>query len=104
LTVSRKDEFIIKFEHDGFEPQEIPVKTGIAGTGAAGFAGNVLLGGIVGMAADAATGATLEHVPNPVHADLQPVATAPAAPTISARSRPPSRAPQRSPPEPEPVS
>ncbi|SDR49591.1 hypothetical protein SAMN05519103_03954 [Rhizobiales bacterium GAS113] len=99
LTVSRKDEFAVKFDAPGYDPQEIQVKTGIAGAGAAGFAGNVILGGVVGMAADAATGATLEHIPNPVHADLQPIAVAPAAPQI--RGTPPAR---RAPPKPAPGS
>jgi len=76
LTVNRKDEFVVKFEEPGYRPQEIPVKTQIAGSGAAGFAGNIVAGGIVGMVADAATGATLEHVPNPIHADLVPAETA----------------------------
>jgi hypothetical protein len=77
LIVSRKDEFVVKFEEEGYRPQEIPVKSQIAGAGAAGFAGNIVAGGIVGMVADAATGATLEHVPNPVHADLARIAEAP---------------------------
>ncbi len=72
ITVSRKDEFTVHFEKDGFQPQNVDVKTQIAGAGAAGFAGNILLGGVVGMGADAATGATLEHVPNPVSVDLAP--------------------------------
>jgi hypothetical protein len=71
LTVSRKDEFTVHYEKDGFEPQDVDVKTQIAGSGAAGFAGNIILGGIIGMGADAATGATLEHVPNPVNAALE---------------------------------
>ena len=103
LTVSRKDEFVVKFEQAGYEPQEIPVKTEIAGTGAAGFAGNIVVGGIVGMAADAATGATLEHIPNPVHADLAPVAVAPGS--GQPRPKPPNRKvppkPAAAPKEPE---
>lgn len=75
LTVSRKDEFTVHFDKDGFSPQDVDVKTQVAGTGAAGFAGNIVFGGLIGMGADAATGATLEHVPNPVNADLAPVQT-----------------------------
>jgi hypothetical protein len=103
LTVSRKDEFIVKFEAPGYQLQEIPVKTQIAGAGVAGFAGNVIVGGIVGMAADAATGATLEHIPNPVHADLQPVAVAQAAPRP--RGKPAARKPpaMQAPPEQQPT-
>jgi hypothetical protein len=73
VEVSRKSEFVAVFTMNGYEEQQIPVATRIAGSGAAGFAGNILIGGIVGMAADAATGATLEHFPNPVHASLVPL-------------------------------
>ncbi|HUZ66925.1 MAG TPA: translation initiation factor 2 [Beijerinckiaceae bacterium] len=72
IIVGRKDEFTVSFQKDGYVPQEIPVKTQVSGNGALGFAGNILAGGVVGMAADAATGATLDHVPNPVRADLVP--------------------------------
>jgi hypothetical protein len=73
LQFSRKDEFTVLFTKQGFHSVEIPVKTQIAGSGAAGFAGNVILGGAVGMVVDASTGATLEHVPNPVSATLLPL-------------------------------
>jgi len=51
----------------------MPVTTRIAGAGAAGFAGNILIGGVVGMAVDAASGATLEHYPNPVMMKMVPL-------------------------------
>ncbi len=72
LQVDRKAEFIATFSKDGYESQDIMVQTRVAGGGAAGFAGNVLVGGLVGMGVDAATGATLEHYPNPVVASLAP--------------------------------
>jgi hypothetical protein len=68
--VSRKAEFVVSFTKDGFEPMQIPVSTRVAGAGAAGFAGNLVIGGIIGMGVDAATGSTLEHYPNPVVANL----------------------------------
>lgn len=70
LQTNRKDEFTVIIAKPGYHTVEIPVHTRIAGEGAVGFAGNVLLGGVVGMAADAATGATLEHFPNPVTVTL----------------------------------
>ncbi|WP_243372136.1 translation initiation factor 2 [Microvirga solisilvae] len=73
FEISRKAEFITTFRMAGYEDQQIPVQTRVAGAGAAGFAGNVIIGGVVGMAADAATGATLEHFPNPVHAIMTPL-------------------------------
>ncbi len=72
LQVDRKAEFIATFSKDGYEGQDIMVQTRVAGSGAAGFVGNVLVGGLVGMGVDAATGATLEHYPNPVVASLAP--------------------------------
>jgi PEGA domain len=73
FTVGRKDEFTVKIAAPGYKAQEIPVTTRVAVAGAAGFVGNALIGGVVGMTADAVTGATLEHVPNPVNAVLEPV-------------------------------
>src|SRR5436305_9499028 len=77
LTVQRKDEFSVSFAKPGYRPQTVQVGTKVAGAGAAGFAGNVLVGGIIGMGVDAASGATLEHWPNPIVAVLQPAAPAP---------------------------
>jgi hypothetical protein len=73
IEVSRKSEFIAVFKKAGYQDASVPVQTRVAGSGAAGFAGNVILGGVVGMAADAATGATLEHYPNPVTVTLDAV-------------------------------
>lgn len=94
LQVSRKDEFAVVFTHPGYEEQTVRVITQLAGSGAAGFAGNVIAGGIIGMGVDAATGSTLEHVPNPVSVVMQPLAKP--APTRSPpRNRPaPRPAPQ----------
>jgi hypothetical protein len=74
LQVDRKSEFVATFSKDGYASQDIMVQTRVAGSGAAGFAGNVLIGGIIGMGVDAATGSTLEHYPNPVTASLAPLA------------------------------
>jgi len=85
ITVSRKDEFSVVFSKPGYRDETVDVKTQVAGAGAAGFAGNILFGGIIGMGADAATGATLEHVPNPVGVTLVPASRAPAAKPRPAR-------------------
>ncbi|SRR6266542_5394925 len=77
ITIPRKDEFSVVFSKPGYQEETVDVRTQVAG--AAGFAGNILLGGIIGMGADAATGATLEHVPNPVSATLVPISRPPAA-------------------------
>jgi hypothetical protein len=71
LQFGRKDEFSVVFTLAGYETREVPVRAQLANTGVAGFAGNVLVGGVVGMAVDAASGATLEHCPNPVAVTLR---------------------------------
>ncbi len=68
--VSRKSEFVVSFSKSGYDDMQIPVSTRIAGAGVAGFAGNVIIGGVVGMGVDAVTGSTLEHYPNPVLANM----------------------------------
>jgi hypothetical protein len=73
VPANRKDEFTVTVSKAGHHSAEVFVRTQIAGSGAAGFAGNVILGGVVGMGVDAATGATLEHFPNPVVATLPPL-------------------------------
>ena len=104
LQVSRKDEFAVTFTMPGYEEQTVPVKTQLAGAGAAGFAGNLLVGGVVGMGVDAVTGSTLEHVPNPVSVVMTPVAKPAAArtkrpvrSTPSPRPAPPMAAPAATP-------
>jgi hypothetical protein len=72
LEVERSDEFVATFTMPGYQPQSIPVRTKIVGRGAAGFAGNVLAGGVIGMGVDAYTGAALDHEPNPVIATMRP--------------------------------
>ncbi|MEM1376474.1 MAG: translation initiation factor 2 [Pseudomonadota bacterium] len=74
VRIPRKDAFQVTAAREGYITQVIDVTTKVSGGGAAGFAGNVLVGGIVGMGVDAATGATLEHTPNPVIIQLQPEA------------------------------
>lgn len=71
IKVGRKDEFQVIFNKEGYKEAIIPVKTQVAGAGVAGMAGNVLVGGFVGVGVDAYTGAAYEHSPNPVHAVLE---------------------------------
>lgn len=75
LQKKRKESFMVHIHKDGYEPIEIQVTNQVAGSGAAGMAGNVIFGGIIGAAVDAGTGATRELVPNPVSIDLEPLGT-----------------------------
>ena len=77
VVVKRSADITVTVNKEGYEPQVIPLTKEIAGSGAAGFAGNVLVGGLVGMGVDAATGAAQDHKPNPVIVTLNPVAPQP---------------------------
>jgi hypothetical protein len=84
LTKKRKDPFVVKVTKQGFEPVETQVLSQVAGGGAAGMAGNVLIGGLIGISVDAASGATKELKPNPLVLKL--VATHPASASDSEHS------------------
>src|SRR5262245_10723569 len=75
LTVKKNEEFIATFTKPGYKSQQVEVKTQLAGAGVAGVAGNILVGGIIGIGVDAVTGAANEHYPNPVSVVLEPVQT-----------------------------
>jgi hypothetical protein len=79
LVVKRNEEFIATFSKPGYRSQQVEVKIQLAPEGAVGVAGNVLVGGIIGLGVDAVTGAGGEHVPNPVSVVLEPLAAPPPA-------------------------
>jgi hypothetical protein len=86
VQAKRNADITVTINKEGYEPQTIALTKEIPGSGAAGFAGNVLAGGLIGMGVDAATGAAQDHKPNPVIVTLQPLAR---APPRAARPRPP---------------
>lgn len=94
VQAKRNAEIIVTINKEGYEPQTIPLTKEIPGSGAAGFAGNLILGGVVGMGVDAVTGAALDHKPNPVIVTLQPLAPAQVRP---AKPRPPRKPPPAQP-------
>jgi hypothetical protein len=59
VQAKRNSDITAAISKEGYEPQIIPLTTEVPGSGAAGFAGNLLLGGVVGMGVDAVTGAAL---------------------------------------------
>ncbi|MBB6507250.1 hypothetical protein F4695_000569 [Rhizobium soli] len=78
IEVKRKTEFTAFAEKEGYEKGSIEIKTKVGGNGAAGLAGNVLVGGVIGIGVDAATGAALDHFPNPAYIVLNRIGHAPA--------------------------
>jgi hypothetical protein len=93
VVAKRSADITVTVNKDGYEPQIIPLTKEVPGTGAAGFAGNILLGGLVGMGVDTATGAALDHKPNPVIVSLQPI--------VPVQKRPAKLRPPRRPPPPQ---
>lgn len=71
--VSREAEFTVTIEKEGYQTATYNVTHEMAGGGGAGMAGNVLLGGVIGAAIDANSGATQRLVPNPLKVTLEPV-------------------------------
>jgi hypothetical protein len=73
IQVNRNSDLQVSFELAGYEPETVVLTKEIANTGVAGFAGNILLGGIIGMGVDAVSGAPLDHKPNPVMVTMRPL-------------------------------
>ncbi|MBT9473745.1 MAG: PEGA domain-containing protein [Pseudomonadota bacterium] len=78
IKMKRKSEFTATLTKPGYKPATVQVSHKTAGAGAAGVAGNVLVGGVIGIGVDMYTGASQDLVPNPVTVKLEPEAPAPA--------------------------
>ena len=72
FKVDRDKELVVTISKDGYKTVTVNVNCQVAGAGAAGMAGNVILGGLIGAAVDAGSGAMMEHKPNPVEVSLEP--------------------------------
>ena len=71
VKVERKTDFIAYAEARGYRQGSIEVKAQLSDKAAPGVIGNAILpGGSVGLVVDVASGANLDHVPNPAHIDL----------------------------------
>lgn len=98
FKLKRKEPVVVTISREGYETVNVNVNAQVVGAGAAGMAGNVLVGGIIGVGVDAWSGATKSLKPNPVTVKLvklepkteavTPVASTPAAPTPPAPTAP----------------
>lgn len=70
FRIKRKGAVVVTVAKEGYETVVVNVTTQVAGAGAAGMAGNVLVGGIIGAGIDAFSGGMLEHKPNPVKVSM----------------------------------
>jgi len=74
IRMPRESEFTATVSKPGYETVTVTVTHQTADGGAAGMAGNVLVGGVIGAVVDANSGATQELTPNPVVLTLTPAA------------------------------
>ncbi|HXP34382.1 MAG TPA: PEGA domain-containing protein [Chthoniobacterales bacterium] len=68
----RRDALTVTISKPGFATQTVTVVSKAGGTGVSAMAGNVLIGGAIGMGVDAGTGAYNSLYPNPVSVHLVP--------------------------------
>jgi hypothetical protein len=71
IKMSRKAEFTATITKPGYKTANVSVSHKTANAGAAGVAGNVLLGGVIGLGVDMVSGASQDLVPNPVYVNLE---------------------------------
>jgi hypothetical protein len=92
--MSHRENFDVTVSKAGYKDWHGHVTHQFSTGGGVALAGNVVLGGLVGLTVDAASGATQKLVPNPLNVTLEPVAAADAqapAKTASAAAPAPSQ-------------
>lgn len=77
LNLKRKNGFTVEIVKNGYEPVNATVTSGVSGGGAAGMAGNVILGGLIGAVVDGTNGSMNDLMPNPLRVNLVPLSAAP---------------------------
>lgn len=66
LKLPRKTEFTADIALSGYKPGTVQVTSKVGAGGVGGTAGNILLGGFIGIAVDGASGAMQDLSPNPL--------------------------------------
>ncbi|MBA3050765.1 MAG: translation initiation factor 2 [Alphaproteobacteria bacterium] len=66
FRMPRKDAFRATVSMNGYVTQDHQISSGISGGGAAGMAGNVIFGGVIGAVVDGTSGAMNDLTPNPL--------------------------------------
>ena len=94
IVAKRSADITVSFAKEGYEPEIVALTKEVPATGAAGFAGNVLAAGLIGMGVDAATGAAQDHKPNPVIVTLKPSKTVAPPRAVRPRAKPAKPAPE----------
>jgi hypothetical protein len=71
FEVPRRDTITVTVSKPGYKTRTVVLNSEVGSGGAAGMAGNVFVGGIIGAGVDAGTGAMYEHKPNPLMVILE---------------------------------
>ena len=72
LQKKRKDPFQVTITKDGYDQVVTSIVSRVSSAGKAGMAGNVIIGGLIGVGVDASSGATKDLVPNPLVVKMAP--------------------------------
>jgi hypothetical protein len=72
FKLPRKESLVVTISKEGYETLTVNVTSQVSGAGGAGMAGNVIFGGLIGVAVDAGSGAMNDLKPNPVKVKLEP--------------------------------
>jgi hypothetical protein len=84
FRMPRKDGFTVTLTMPGYDTVTTEVGSQFSGAGGAAMAGNLLIGGVIGGAVDATSGALNDLKPNPLQVTLYPTGTTPVAPAATA--------------------
>lgn len=76
FTMNHRENFDVTITKPGYREWHGHVTHQFSSGGGAALAGNVLVGGLVGVTVDAVSGATQKLVPNPLNVTLEPVQAA----------------------------
>jgi hypothetical protein len=71
LKLPRRSELVVNITRKRCKPVAVNVTNKTSGGGGAALAGNIIVGGIIGLGVDAATGAAQELVPNPINVVME---------------------------------
>lgn len=76
LQVKRADKLTVTITKPGFVTETFPLNPQASGEGVGTTVlGNALVGGVIGVVVDSASGAMLDHCPNPVRLTLRPLSS-----------------------------
>jgi hypothetical protein len=87
FTMDHRDNFDVTITKPGYRDWHGHVTHQFSEGGGVALAGNVLVGGLIGVTVDAASGATQKLVPNPLSVTLEPATAAAASADKQASSQ-----------------